>query len=259
MHQELLWETSLYGFLWLFLIYAFLGWCAEVAAHAVTMKKFVNRGFLNGPYCPIYGFGMVLVVVCLTPISDNLVLLFIGSVILTTFLEFITGFVLEKVFHTRWWDYTNQKLNIGGYICLKYSILWGIACVVIMKIVEPLIVDLINLIPQLFGQILILIFLAGMIADLITVIITLSGMSKRMKQAAVIMERIQEHSDKIGVKITDGVLEIQDKLDKLPEKKNIIQKRLERSYPRLANLDMNISKEDLKNILKEKTEKLLKK
>ena len=119
----------MYRFLWIFFIYAFLGWCTEVSYAALVSGRFVNRGFLNGPVCPIYGLGVVLVMACLEPFRDNLLLLFVCSVLLTSLLEWITGFVLEKLFHQRWWDYSNEPFNLGGYVCLRFSIAWGLACV----------------------------------------------------------------------------------------------------------------------------------
>ena len=107
---------NFYEVLWIFIIYAFIGWCAEVSYAAVNRGIFVNRGFLNGPYCPIYGCGVVIVVTVLTPLKDNLFLLFVGSVVLTSVLEYITGFLLEKVFHNKWWDYSNMPFNINGRI-----------------------------------------------------------------------------------------------------------------------------------------------
>lgn len=86
----------------LFFIYAFLGWCTEVAFAACKEGRFVNRGFLNGPVCPIYGFGVVGVALALRPVMDSLPLLFLGSVVITSLIEFVTGFVLEKVFHAKW-------------------------------------------------------------------------------------------------------------------------------------------------------------
>ena len=91
----------LYGLFWIFFLYAFLGWCTEVSYAALVTGTFVNRGFLNGPVCPVYGFGVVIVLNCLTPLADNLLLLFLGSVALTSALEWFTGFVLEKLFHQR--------------------------------------------------------------------------------------------------------------------------------------------------------------
>ena len=95
-----------------FFIYAILGWCVEVIHAALARGKFENRGFLNGCWCPIYGVGVVLVLLCLTPININVFVLFIASLILTSVLEFIVGLILEKLFKTKWWDYSKEHFNI---------------------------------------------------------------------------------------------------------------------------------------------------
>ena len=105
--------TELYFITLYFFVYGFLGWCTEVAFAAWKEHRFVNRGFLNGPICPIYGFGVTMVVRFLSPYKANLVLLYITSVILVTALEWLTGFILEKLFHNKWWDYSKMPLNIG--------------------------------------------------------------------------------------------------------------------------------------------------
>ena len=92
----------LVDYIWYFFIYAVLGWCAEVIFAAVNTGKFVNRGFLNGPLCPMYGVGVAVIVFCLSPLEDNVWLTFFAAVVLTSGLEWITGFVLEKLFHQRW-------------------------------------------------------------------------------------------------------------------------------------------------------------
>ena len=140
---------SAYQVIFFFFIYAFLGWCTEVIYAAVNSGKFVNRGFLNGPYCPIYGFGVVAVVLCIYPIKDNLPVLFFGSVILTTLLEFITGFVLEKIFNEKWWDYSDEHFNIKGYICLKFSLMWGLACIIVIRVIHPLIIKFVDFVPHM--------------------------------------------------------------------------------------------------------------
>ena len=119
---------------WFFFIYALLGWCGEVAFAAVKEKHFVNRGFLNGPLCPIYGVGVVAIVGLGLIAGDNVFVLFVISAIVTSLIELVTGYVLKKLFRTRWWDYSDMPLNIGGYICLPFSLLWGAACVVIIKV-----------------------------------------------------------------------------------------------------------------------------
>ena len=133
--------------LWLFLIYAFLGWCTEVAFAAVTRGKFVNRGMANGPICPIYGFGVLAVLFCRQPFRGNFFLLFLGSVVVTSLLELVTGWALEKFFHDKWWDYSNEPFNIKGYICLEFSIIWGLACVLVVDVIHPMIRKLVDLIP----------------------------------------------------------------------------------------------------------------
>ena len=117
---------SLYQTLAYFLIYSCLGWCLEVVYAAVTTGKLVNRGFLNGPVCPIYGFGMIIVLYALTPLVDNTLLLYLGGVILPSVLELVGGWALYKLYRTRWWDYSDYPFNIGGYICLEFCLLWGV-------------------------------------------------------------------------------------------------------------------------------------
>ena len=129
---------QVYFFILYFFTYGFLGWCTEVAYATTKQHKFVNRGFLNGPICPIYGIGVGVVVQFLTPVRENLILLYITSTILVTLIEWVTGFLMDKIFHHKWWDYSGQPLNIGGYVCLLFSLVWGAACVLIVKIIHPL-------------------------------------------------------------------------------------------------------------------------
>ena len=129
----------MYETLFLFFIYAFLGWCLEVAYHALVTGQFINRGFLNGPWCPVYGFGASAVLACLLPLRENQFLLFLGSVAVTSAIEWLTGFALEKLFHQHWWDYSDQPFNLNGYICLRFSLAWGVACLVVVDAVHPLV------------------------------------------------------------------------------------------------------------------------
>ena len=128
---------QIYYLMLYFFVYGFLGWCTEVAYATTKQRKFVNRGFLNGPICPIYGVGVTVVVYFLTPYKDNLILLYALSTVLVTVLEGLTGYLMDKIFHHKWWDYTNQPLNIGGYVCLIFSLVWGVACVLIVRVIHP--------------------------------------------------------------------------------------------------------------------------
>ena len=142
---------SLYHVLAFFLIYSCTGWCLEVIFAAATTGQLVNRGFLNGPVCPIYGFGMIIVLFTLTPLQDSVLLLYIGGVILPSALELVGGWALYKLYHTRWWDYSDFPFNIGGYICLQFSLLWGVGTLVVMRIVHPVVAGLVDMVPTFIG------------------------------------------------------------------------------------------------------------
>ncbi len=196
---------NFYELVWIFIIYAFLGWCTEVSYAALDRGIFVNRGFLNGPYCPIYGVGVVIVVTILTPLQDNLLLLFFGSFLLTSVLEYITGFVLEKVFHDRWWDYSNKPFNLQGYVCLKFSIYWGLACTFIMKVIHPIIYRGITWIPHMLGVVLLVIFMTVFIVDCCITVSTILKFNKRLKLMDEMAEKIHKLSDEIGENIYENV------------------------------------------------------
>lgn len=132
----------------LFFIYSFCGWCIEVAFVAVTVGKVENRGFLNGPICPIYGCGMLSVLAALMPVRGKWFLLFLGGMIICSAVELFGGWILDKIFHMRWWDYTDKPFNIGGYICLGFSIMWGIAVLFAVKFAHPLIWSVVKHLPN---------------------------------------------------------------------------------------------------------------
>ena len=121
----------------MFFIYGFMGWVIEVVYNGISDGKFINRGFLNGPICPMYGIGFYGVIIILTPFLNNFTMLFFGSMAITTLVELIAGIVLYKVFQLRWWDYSQFKFNLKGFICLRFSIYWGIACTLGLRVIQP--------------------------------------------------------------------------------------------------------------------------
>lgn len=140
-----------------FAFYAFLGWIMETLYATKKQHEFVNRGFLTGPFCPIYGLGGLLVehtFAALEKISTSTLsttlsgILF--SIVLVTVLEYATGAVLEIIFHKKWWDYSNESFNLRGYICLKFSVLWGLVAYAFMQAVQPIFQHLtLQLTPQI--------------------------------------------------------------------------------------------------------------
>lgn len=206
-----------YELVWIFMVYAFMGWCMEVSYAALDTGKFVNRGFLNGPYCPVYGCGVVIVIAVLTPLKDNLLILFSGSVILTSLLEFITGFVLEKIFHNRWWDYSDKPFNINGYVCLKFSIYWGLACTFVMDVIHPVIYKGITSLPHLLGNALLLLFMGSFAVDFGVTVSTVLKFNRHLKVLEETAAALQRLSDEIGVNIYENVTGIIEKTDELQE------------------------------------------
>lgn len=225
---------NFYELVWIFIIYAFIGWCTEVGYAAVETGVFVNRGFLNGPYCPIYGCGVVIVVAVLTPLKDNLLILFAGSFLLTSALEFLTGFVLEKSFHNKWWDYSDKPFNIKGYVCLKFSIYWGLACCFVMDIVHPIIYKFITVIPHILGVVLISVMMAVFAADFAITVATILKFNKHLKAMDELAERIHSMSDDIGEHVYENVTNIMEKSDEFQKSHEEIVTRLEKSHEELV-------------------------
>lgn len=245
---------SVYQLLFFFIIYAILGWCLEVVYEAVDQGKFINRGFLNGPYCPIYGFGVIIVVGFLNPIRENFIVLYIGSVLLTSVLEFATGFVLEKIFHQKWWDYTEEHFNIMGYVCLKFSLLWGVACIIVVKIIHPFIEIFVNRIPHKIGVVLLIVLFIGFTSDMIMTVLGIMHIKKRIRLLENISAEMRKISDHSGERLYGAVAEIREKSEELSEKndarrekieelklkykaefekKGFVGKRIENAFPRL--------------------------
>ena len=145
---------SLYYIISWFFIYSFLGWAWESAYVSIKNKKLVNRGFINGPLCTIYGAGAVTIYLLLRPFEKNLALLYLGGVITATVLEYVTGWIMETVFHTRWWDYSNKKFNLHGYISLASSLLWGAFSILLFKLLQPFVSWITSLYPQSIGEVI---------------------------------------------------------------------------------------------------------
>ena len=208
---------GLYEVLLSFFVYAFLGWCAEVAFAAVKTGKFVNRGFLNGPLCPIYGVGVVLVVLLLMPVHQNLVLLYVASTVLVTVLEGLTGFFMDKIFHHKWWDYTDQPLNIGGYVCLPFSLVWGVCCVLIVRVIHPVVGRGISALPVPLGIVFIVILEIALFADLGVTASSILKLNRQLDAMEKIAAELRELSDKVGANIYENVTDVMEFHEKAQE------------------------------------------
>ena len=169
---------NFYNLIYFFAFYSFGGWCIEVLYYFKNEHRFVNRGFLYGPFCPIYGCGAVSLVVFLDNYKNNIFILFFLAVLLTSILEYFTGFILEKAFKTKWWDYTDDPFNIHGRVCLLYSLMWGVGEVVIIRIIHPILNDMVMNIPAILGDIVLSIIVIYFILDFCFTIASLMQFDK---------------------------------------------------------------------------------
>lgn len=149
----------------LFLIYSFIGWIVEVSAFLIQDHKFVNRGFLIGPVVPIYGTGGILITILLTKYQSDPIVLFCMAVIVCSILEYLTSYVMEKIFKTRWWDYSNKKFNINGRICLSNLIVFGIMGLVMVYLINPFLIGILNKIDPILLKYVVSILMVLFVID----------------------------------------------------------------------------------------------
>jgi len=208
---------NIYHLLFYFFIYSFIGWCTEVAYAGFKEKQFVNRGFLNGPLCPIYGVGIVAVVMITSPFEKKMVLLYIVSAMVVTLIELVTGFLMDKLFHHKWWDYKDLPLNIGGYVCLPFSLIWGFACLFVIKIMHPVFVHFVNWMPHTLGLMLLIVLMVELLADVTVTYVEVGKLNKQLDAMEKVAHEMHQISDRIGINIFEKVTETMELQDKLAE------------------------------------------
>lgn len=157
--------VDLYHIVSWFIIYSFFGWVWETSYVSLKEGEYINRGFINGPFCTIYGAGAISVYLILKPVEQNLLLLFLGGIIVATVLEYFTAVLMESIFHTSWWDYSDKKFNFQGRICLGASLGWGFFTVGLFRILHPVVEDIVAMYPIYIGEIGICVFGAGYFVD----------------------------------------------------------------------------------------------
>ena len=266
-------SMSIYFILLYFFVYGFLGWCTEVGFAAFKTHHFVNRGFLNGPICPIYGVGVTAVITVLTPYKSDIIVLYILSVVLVTVLEGVTGWAMDKIFHNKWWDYSDQPLNIGGYVCVLFSLIWGVFCVLIVKVIHPLIYKVLTMIPFVLGIIVMACLAVGLLADLYVTASAILKMNRKLETMEKIAAELKDLSNKVGENIYENVMEgmefqeekkeqlgnVREELkERLEEPKAIVnglregvKERLEEPKARMEELAPKINVEEMKARMEE--------
>ncbi len=157
--------VDLYHILSWFIVYSFMGWIWESCYVSAKSKKWVNRGFVSGPFVTIYGVGAVTVYVILRPVAGNILELYFAGVAVATILEYVTGVLMEAIFHTNWWDYSDKKFNFQGKICLGSSVAWGFFTLILFYIFQPFVGNLVEMVPRKTGIVLVYVWLAGYTVD----------------------------------------------------------------------------------------------
>lgn len=240
-------QTEVFEFvvqtLYWFFLYGCIGWGVEVVYAAIKERKLVNRGFLCGPICPIYGCGMVVLnwtVAALAPSGEgksvSAVAVFFVGMVLTTAIELVGGWALFKIYHIRWWDYSNMKFNIGGYICPQFSLLWGLGSVLMVKVVHPALAKASRPLPMKVLVPVEAAVVALFVVDLIVSAAAATGLNKKLKEIDELRARLRVTSDKLTTVLgtsamtADTILDeqkLQLALAKLEGRENAAELKLE--------------------------------
>ena len=251
-----------------FMIYSVVGWIYETTLCSITDRHFVNRGFLNGPYCPIYGSGALLDVLILGRI-ENPFLLFILGVLVTCSLEYLTSYVMEKLFKARWWDYSDKKFNIGGRVCLLGAVVFGLFSVVLIKLLHPAVRSLADKLPVLVLYIISCVFAVGFIVDLIVTVSGFASFNKRLDELSRTLSALRTEAvgklsalgSEAAVKLSELGAETADKLrpssaatftklnnayESFTERLNRQQRRMLKAFPKLRSANHNSTLSEIK-------------
>lgn len=233
----------------LFLAYSFLGWLMEVIGKLITLKKFINRGFLIGPYCPIYGTGAILITFLLKKYIEDPITLFIMAILVCGILEYLTSYFMEKIYHARWWDYSQRKFNINGRVCLNTIIPFGLLGMFIIYISNPFLISKIQLLPEVWLNILFWVLLCLYIIDNIVSTRVISYVGKTSREVSEDLDNTEEITKKVK-EVLMG--------------KSALHRRLVNAYPKIQLIKIRIKEkkekikkqvENQKNQIKESAKK----
>lgn len=217
---------SLVQWLLFFYIYCFLGWMWESIYVSFKKKRWVNRGFMHGPLLPIYGSGAVIVLAATLPVKEHVILVFLFGMISATLLEYITGTVMEAIFHVRYWDYSEKPLNINGHICLFCSIAWGIFSVLMESLLHQPIERWVLLLPQDLAEILALLLTMGVIIDMtqsFNEAMDLKELLVNMTENSEEIKRMKKHLEAVKTMINDEAREWRQRAE---DEKQVIKEAL---------------------------------
>ena len=196
---------SVVKYVLLFFFYSFAGWCLETLYCSLGEKRFINRGFLTGPLCPIYGAAAtVLILLIYNPFKDNMLAVFVLGIILCDIVEYMTSLIMEKLFNARWWDYTYELLNLSGRICLKHSLYWGVISIIFIKLIHPGVDRTYDKIASDYTYYILAVILVIFILDLINAVRKAADIRK-------LQEKLQSLIDMLSAELNKIVNTVEDK------------------------------------------------
>lgn len=193
---------TLYEMSWIFLIYSFAGWCTGVIVNAVQKKKFMNTGFMTLPFCPSYGIGAMLFSIFLSELNENLFFQFLGGAVLGAFCCILTGILLERIFHRKWRDYSQNRLQFEGYINIWHLLFFGVSAVLILRVMNPLLLHLVDLIPDLAGKVILIVLYSLIGVDLIVSVVAVLELKIKIRRVEQLTENMQRLTDEFGNALT---------------------------------------------------------
>ena len=239
-----------------FMIYSFLGWAMESAFVSITTKKWVNRGFVNGPMCPIYGTGALLIILALGPVAESIPLLFLGGFLIATVVEYLIGAAMEKLFHATWWDYSEKPFNIKGRVCLERSLEWGIISAFVMRVVQPAIAGFVGAIPRTWGELAGTLVLAYLAVDTTITVLHVLRFNEKLAALSEAHDHLREKLE--GTKLYGTRQEIIAHFENMPavEMLRELKERIaeEDEEIKLLREEERLRREYMMNEIKEKME-----
>lgn len=200
----------------LFFFFSFIGWLVEVLEGIINNRGFINRGFLVGPICPIYGVSCISMLFILNKYENDYIILFLLGMVVCTLIEYITSLILEKIFNTRWWDYSDHKINLNGRVCLETMLLFGVSGILLMKVFKPLTNMILGIIPTNIKFVIAIVLLVVMLIDLFFSIKVINYLKSNNL-----------------IKVTDCTREVNKRVKDILQKSGYMTKRLLKSFPLL--------------------------
>ena len=185
-----------------FYLYCMLGWCFESTVVSVGQRRLVNRGFLRGPMLPIYGFGAVILLHVSLPLKQHPVWLYLASMIAATVFEYIVGVVMEKIFKVKYWDYSKQRFQFQGYICLRSSLCWGFLGLILTSVIHPPIEKLVLGLPFIGLIVIDVLFSAAFISDVIVSVRSALDLAKVLEE----LDRLREQGAELRQQLSETAL-----------------------------------------------------